>query len=157
MKTISVLLALTFLVAAPQAFAHCQVPCGIYDDEMRLEMISEHIKTIEKAMTEINELSSESPPNYNQIVRWVSAKEDHADDLTSIVTWYFMNQRLEPVAEEQPNYKDYITKLTLLHEMMVYSMKAKQTTDLENVEKLRKLLKSFTKVYLGHEIEMHFH
>jgi len=34
----------------PAVFSHCEVPCGIYDDEMRFTMVEEHIKTIEKAM-----------------------------------------------------------------------------------------------------------
>jgi hypothetical protein len=33
--------------------------------------------------------------------------------------------------------------------MLVYSMKAKQTTELENVEKLRALLESFKASYLA--------
>jgi len=35
----------------------------------------------------------------------------------------------------------------LLLEMLVYSMKAKQTTDLSNVEKLKSLLAEFRTVY----------
>jgi nickel superoxide dismutase len=30
------------------AAAHCEIPCGIYDDEMRINMVLEHIATIEK-------------------------------------------------------------------------------------------------------------
>ena len=25
--------------------AHCQIPCGIYDDELRVQLIEEHITT----------------------------------------------------------------------------------------------------------------
>ena len=46
-------------------------------------------------------------------------------------------------------YDEYVKKLTLLHKMLIYSMKAKQTTDLENVEKLRSLLKDFRLIYLA--------
>ena len=27
-------------------FSHCEIPCGIYDDPMRLDMMAEHITTI---------------------------------------------------------------------------------------------------------------
>ena len=37
--------------------AHCEVPCGIYDDEARIKEIHEHLDTIEKAMKKIKELS----------------------------------------------------------------------------------------------------
>ncbi|MEE8359335.1 MAG: superoxide dismutase [Ni], partial [Candidatus Omnitrophota bacterium] len=47
--------------------------------------------------------------------------------------------------------KKYIEQLTLLHEILVYAMKAKQTTDLANVEKLRSLLGQFREAYLDSE------
>ena len=46
-------------------------------------------------------------------------------------------------------YNQYIKKLVLLHEMLVYSMKSKQTTDLANVEKLKSLPAEFRAVYFG--------
>ena len=33
-----------------QALAHCQIPCGVYTDEMRFTMLEEDFQTIEKAM-----------------------------------------------------------------------------------------------------------
>jgi len=27
-------------------YAHCEIPCGIYDDSLRIELIKEHIGTI---------------------------------------------------------------------------------------------------------------
>jgi len=133
-------------------FSHCQIPCGIYDDPMRISMIKEHITTIEKSMNEITALSKEGDKNYNQIVRWVVNKEAHADELSEIVTFYFMTQRLKPVEQKNSNeYKEYLKKLTLLHEMLIYAMKAKQTTDLANIEKLRSLTEDFSKVYFSHK------
>jgi nickel superoxide dismutase len=61
-----------------------------------------------------------------------------------------MAQRVKPVDKAKSKaYKEYIRKLTLLHEMLIYSMKAKQTTDLANIEKLRVLLAEFQTVYFG--------
>jgi len=37
-----------------------------------------------------------------------------------------------------------------LHKMMLAAMKCKQTTDVANVENLRKLLKEFETLYFGH-------
>ena len=59
-----------------------------------------------------------------------------------------MAQRIKLVVKaEGKAYEEYVKKLTLLHQMLVYSMKAKQTTDLLNVEKLRSLLAEFRTVY----------
>ena len=132
------------------AYSHCQVPCGIYGDEARFDAIAEHITTIEKSMKQIEILSAEGKPNMNQIVRWVNNKDHHADELSEIVTYYFMAQRVKlPADGDAKAYNDYIKKLTRLHRMLVYAMKAKQTTDLANVDKLKSLLDDFRKVYFS--------
>lgn len=132
------------------AYSHCQVPCGIYGDDTRFDLIGEHITTIEKSMRQIEENMDQDPPNVNQVVRWVNNKEEHADEISHIVTYYFMAQRVKipPVGDAKANAA-YVKKLTLLHQMLVYSMKAKQTTDLSNVDKLRHLLEDFRKAYAG--------
>ncbi len=136
------------IVFSSMVYSHCQIPCGIYDDSARFEMVAEHITTIEKSMKQIAELSKQVRPDMNQIVRWVQNKEKHADELSGIVTYYFMAQRVKPVEKaEGKAYEEYVKKLTLLHQMLVYSMKAKQTTDLSNVEKLRTLLAEFQTAY----------
>ena len=133
-------------------FSHCEIPCGIYDDPMRLDMMAEHITTIEKSMKQIDLLSEEGEKNYNQLARWVLNKEHHADAFTEIVTQYFMTQRIKPAAQgDSAAYHDYVGKLTLLHQMMVTSMKCKQTTDPGNVARLRALLGEFRVAYLGPE------
>ena len=132
------------------AYSHCQVPCGIYGDDTRFGLIGEHITTIEKSMRQIGENMNLDPPNGNQIVRWVNNKEKHADEISHIVTYYFMAQRVKiPPAGDAKANSAYVKKLTLLHQMLVYSMKAKQTTDLSNVDKLRHLLEDFRKAYSG--------
>jgi nickel superoxide dismutase len=147
--TVWIVLVLLAGGVVTQVYSHCQIPCGIYDDPARLKMIDEHIATIEKAMQQIVQLSQAEPANMNQIVRWVNNKDTHADELSEIVTYYFMAQRIAPTAPDSAEYKDYVRKLTLLHEMLVNSMKCKQTTDLAYVEKLKDLLKEFTAAYQG--------
>jgi nickel superoxide dismutase len=141
---------------APLVYSHCQIPCGIYDDPARLAAIAENITTVEKAMKSIEELSAQQKPNMNQIVRWVNVKDEHAEDIAHIVGYYFMAQRIKPVDKgDAAGYEKYIKQLTLLHEMLVYSTKAKQTTDLANVEKLRSLLADFRSAYLGEQERAH--
>jgi nickel superoxide dismutase len=145
------------LATGSQALAHCQIPCGIYDDPMRFTQLEEHVTTIEKSMNQINELSEAGDKNYNQIVRWVVNKETHADELTEIVTFYFMAQRIKPPTDpsDRAAVSKYMKELQLLHGMVVHAMKAKQTTDLEQCEALRKLIKEFRASYLGEEEHSH--
>jgi len=124
------------------ALAHCEIPCGIYDDSARMKMIFEHATTIEKSMQKISEL--EKTNEANQLVRWVTNKEKHAELLQEIVTQYFMTQRIKLDA------KDYDKKITALHKMLIFSMKCKQTIDLANVEKLRTAAQEFEKLYFNH-------
>ena len=132
------------LFMASYASAHCEVPCGIYDDQMRINMIAEHITTIEKSMKQIVELGEKKPMNHNQISRWVMNKEHHANELQHIVTQYFMTQRIKFDTGK------YSEKLTLLHKLLVYAMKCKQTTDLSQIATLRSVLKEFQGLYFGH-------
>ena len=136
------------LIASSVVYSHCQIPCGIYDDNMRFKMMGEHITTIEKSMKLINKLSAEQKPDMNQIVRWVQNKETHADELSDIITYYFMAQRIKPIEKTNTEeYEKYVTKLTLLHRMLVTSMKAKQTSDLSTTKQLAELLAKFKKAY----------
>ncbi len=152
MKKIILAVAFFLLGASPSLYAHCQVPCGIYDDEMRIHQMEEHIATIEKSIKMIQELSQAGEKNYNQIVRWVNNKEDYAKEISGVVVDYYMTQRLKPHQPGEAGYDKYIKELTLLHEMLVTGMKAKQTTDIETVSKLRTLLSDFEQLYFEPEI-----
>lgn len=148
----SLALAATLGFAA-HVSAHCQIPCGIYDDELRVQLVEEHITTVEKSMKQIIELGKASPVNYNQLVRWVVNKEEHAQKIQDIVTAYFMAQRIKPAADaaEEPAMKEYLHKLALLHQIQVHAMKAKQGTDLAEIATLRELTAKFRKAYFGEE------
>ncbi len=137
--SVLIVLCSALLFVAVNAFGHCEIPCGIYDDEVRMSLIQEHATTIEKSMNEIIEL--EKGGNANQLVRWVTNKEVHANELQHIVTQYFMTQRIK---FDTP---DYDKKLAALHKMLVYAMKCKQTTDVANVEMLRQAAEEFHKLY----------
>lgn len=140
------LVSLTF---TQKAWSHCEVPCGIYDDEMRIGMIAEHITTIEKAVNQVEELSKTADKNQNQIVRWVANKESHATEIQHIVTQYFMTQRIKIGAEAgSAAHTKYQTELSLLHELLVHAMKAKQSLDVANITNLRSALKAFEASYM---------
>ena len=132
------------------ALAHCQIPCGIYGDDTRFTLMREHVTTIEKSMKEIERIGGEKTPNNNQLVRWVTNKEHHSDELAEIVTFYFMAQRVEPVSEEKKgDHAKYVKQITLLHQILVQSMKAKQVTDISCCTQLSKLIDEFHEAYAG--------
>jgi len=128
-------------VAALNAHAHCEIPCGIYNDQMRIGMIEEHVTTIEKAMDQIMNLEGRKPGNPNQLVRWIMTKEFHSDEIQKIVTQYYMTQRIKP------GMRDYEKKLKLLHQMLISAMKCKQTTEPGNVKQLKGQVNDFKTLY----------
>ena len=146
MKKIICILFLGFvslIISVPPAAAHCEIPCGIYDDQARISMLLEHTATIEKSMNQIAKLEKTEHHNSNQLIRWVMNKEHHANEFQEIVSQYFMTQRIKVDA------KDYDKKLGLLHQMLIYAMKCKQTTDLNHVAKLRMLIEEFQELYFS--------
>jgi len=148
----AIALSMMFVATSDRAFAHCEIPCGIYDDEMRFDMIIEHIATIEKSMEAILSLSPPKKGDHNQLVRWISNKEKHANEIQEIVSQYFLTQRVK-IPKGVKASVDYVESLKRLHELLVYAMKAKQTTDLEYVHALKKTTESYRNLYM----KMHGH
>ncbi len=109
-------------------YSHCQIPCGIYSDAMQIIQIKEDLKTIDKAIKNINELSTKfDPQTLNQINRWISTKEAHAQNIQNIISEYFLTQRIKEDSE------NYVEKITILHRILISAMKCKQSIDLKNV------------------------
>lgn len=147
MKKCIILLFLAITLTTTPLLAHCQIPCGIFSDKIQFSVMREHIITIEKSMKQIILLSQAKVKNYNQIVRWIKNKEDHANKLDYIITHYFLAQRVKFPAKNKKASKLYISRLVSLHRLLVFSMKTKQSTNLELIKKLRITLERFEKLY----------
>ena len=146
----TVLVLVLFLSYKGSAYSHCEIPCGIYGDAARITLLYEDIATVEKSMKQIVALPKEDPVNINQVVRWVNNKETHCDKIQHIVTQYFMTQRIKPKTPADGGaHKKYVAQLTTLHGLLVHAMKAKQTTDLAHVERLRAGVKKLSELYFS--------
>lgn len=144
--TITLVGALSIL--SLQSKAHCEIPCGIYGDSVRVALLYEHISTIEKSMTQIIELSKAEKPDYNQLVRWVTNKEEHAKEMQEIVAQYFLHQRIKPTSvDDEAAYKKYLKQLEALHHIQVFAMKAKQSTNLSLIDTLKEKVHAFEHLY----------
>tara|TARA_B110000438_G_scaffold180184_1_gene172204 strand:+ start:456 stop:926 length:471 start_codon:yes stop_codon:yes gene_type:complete len=124
-------------------FPHCQIPCGIYNDSLRIIQIKEHFETINKAMIKIRNLSQETDPlSKNQLNRWTIIKEDHANKTQRIIADYFLTQRIKSSNEEK-----YVDQIIYLQKLLVAAMKCKQTVDINNAYIGQQLITQFVKVY----------
>lgn len=146
------------LVRPALAPFHCQVPCGIYGDRMRIDMLMEDAATIEKAMTNIETLGESAGSNANQLVRWVVTKDQHAQAIQETVASYWLAQRIKaPKDGDDAAKAKYHAQLSLLHGITVAAMKCKQTTDAGNVAQLRKLALDFSATYFSEGDLKHIH
>ena len=137
--------------------AHCQVPCGIYDDAVRIIQIREHVTTIEKAMNKIEQLTSEesSAQNINQLVRWINTKEEHATFIQSIIADYFLAQRIKPKKNNEAGRQKYVDQTLLLQQIIVAAMKSKQTVDKSEPGLVSTLLNQFVELYFNEHGKEH--
>ena len=145
--TAMMMLSLGFLLwQSRPAEGHCQIPCGIYDDAARVESMLEDVATIEKSVKQIAVLAEKTDvQSRNQLVRWVMNKEKHAQAIISIISDYFLTQRVKPTQ------KDYVERLVKHHAVIVAAMKAKQNADMLHVEALRKSIEALSVYYPEHE------
>ena len=128
------------------AHAHCQIPCGIYDDHARVQSMIEDAVTVEKSIKLIGELSGKSDAqSKNQLVRWVMNKEKHAQNVISAISDYFLTQRVKP------DQKDYIERLKKHHAVIIAAMKAKQNADLKYANALRESIEALANFYPNHD------
>lgn len=140
--------AFALMITATIASAHCQVPCGIYGDQLRFQQMLEDEHTISKAQLEITKASETedlSPQGINQSVRWVTTKEDHATKIQNTIAAYFMAQRIKPGSD------GYGKKLMAAHAVMVAAMKCKQSADPATAKALEKSIFDLYRAYEGKE------
>lgn len=130
--------------------AHCQVPCGIYDDAARIARLHEDATTIGKAVSQMTELAQKHDlQSMNQMTRWITTKEDHASNIIKIVSEYFLTQKVKPVAMGSDGYDAYLKSLADHHAVMVAAMKTKQTVDANAVDKLQHAIAALASHYGG--------
>ena len=154
------IIAIAIIIAAfgfNNVHAHCQVPCGIYDDAVRIIQIREHVTTIEKAMKQIEQLASDksSAQNMNQLIRWINTKEEHATFIQSTMANYFLAQRIKPKKKDEAGRQQYVDQTLLLQQIIVATMKCKQTVDKIEPELVSTLLNQFVELYFDEHGKEH--
>ena len=134
--------ALFTLLFANISSGHCQVPCGVYADDLRFMQMLEDQTTIEKSSKLILDLSGNNDgQSKNQLARWVATKESHASKIQKIIAEYFLTQRIKSTA------KNYEKLLKGAHSVMVAAMKCKQSTEASAAKDLKVSILAFQKIY----------
>ena len=146
MKRLMIITAMACATLLPMTYlaAHCEVPCGIYDDGARFTELMEDQATIAKAIDQIKELAGTHDANgRNQLARWVATKETHATNTQHVIAQYFMTQKIKS------DDAAYVGKLTAAHGVMVAAMKCKQSAEPAAADALKAAIHAFHKAYGG--------
>lgn len=142
----SLLIAAAALLLPAAAAAHCQIPCGIYDDHARVQSMLEDADTVAKSARLLQELAAKDDvESRQQFVRWVTNKEAHAQKVIATVADYFLTQRVKP------DQADYAERLARHHAVILAAMKAKQNADPAFAEALREAILALRDYYPEHE------
>lgn len=149
-RLLSLAAAAGLLFSAHSASAHCQVPCGIYDDHAKVDALVQDADTVIKAGNMIADLTGKSDAqSHQQLVRWVNNKESHAQAVISAIADYFLTQRINAGQD------DYVQRLKDHHAVIVAAMKAKQSADPAAGETLKSAIEKLFVYYPTHEHHHH--
>ena len=112
--------------------AHCEVPCGIYDDHAEVQRMLLDAQTMKKASAQIVELAKDVDAEHlNTIARWAMVKEEHGRKLQHAVAWYFLTQRVKAPKDMNDGAarEKYHGQLAAFHRISVAAMKSAQSLD----------------------------
>lgn len=117
--------------------AHCQMPCGIYHDEMVFDQIDQYVETMYKAMAMLNNSAFTSVKERNEFVRWVVQKENESNKIAELLTTYFLQQKIKP------DESDTAKRLASVHKLLFGLVVIKQNVDKKFVDEFSKQWDTF--------------
>jgi len=127
--------------------SHCQMPCGIYHDDMVYEQVDQYIETMYKAVTMLNESKFSNAKERTEFVRWACLKDDESDEMAQVFLTYFLQQKVKP------DEKDTVNKLVGIHKMLFLLMRIKQNVDVDLVNQFGKEWLSLKSLFHAPEYE----
>lgn len=137
MKRIALFAASWMLLSQSNLSAHCQMPCGIYHDDMVYDQIDQYVETVYKGITVLNESKFTTPKERNEFVRWVNEKETSSNEAANLITVYFLQQKIKPGED------DTVKRITSAHKLLFLLVAIKQNTDLEYVKQFNEEWEKF--------------
>lgn len=136
---LSGLLAVNFYFGGVEA--HCQMPCGIYNDQMVYDKIDEYFMTMVKAVSALKDNKFENLHDRNQFVRWITEKDAQSDEVANVITTYFLQQKIRPGDE------DNFDLVKSAHKLLFLLVAIKQNVDLKIVHEFGKEWDHFKELF----------
>lgn len=131
---------LTKILPTQNVYAHCDVPCGIYDPKAAQVAAATVLKMTQK-IDELDKANQMDKQTFNSMVRFIWTKEEHArkckEEILILWTDYFKPEHLDKF----PNLHDLFWKTAKL------CSKTKQEVSLEAAESLVKAVDEIADVF----------
>ena len=127
--------------------AHCQLPCGIYHDDMVFEEIDQYVETMYKGISVMNDNKFGTPTEKNQFTRWVINKEESTNGIATRMCEYFLQQKIKPGEDDTEK------KIISIHKMLFLLVAIKQNVDIEIVKQFNKEWENFKLMFHSHDYE----
>lgn len=129
MKKFTLLISAYAFVSSPiSLYGHCQMPCGVYHDEMVFDQIDQYVETMFKGLTVMKDSNFETPKERNEFIRWVMNKENMSNEVADTFLTYFMQQKIKPGEEDTPK------RLESIHKMLFLLVQIKQNVDRQMID-----------------------
>jgi nickel superoxide dismutase len=123
------------------ASAHCDVPCGIYDPSAAQIAALTVVRMID-LMADLEAKGGERETAYhNSMSRYISVKEEHAEKAKHEVRIIWGDYIKAQHIEKHPGVTE------LVHKIMQYGSKARQTTDREAALQFVEAINQFAEIF----------
>lgn len=130
--------------------AHCQMPCGIYHDDMVYDQIDQYVETMVKAIAKIKDNKASTPQERNEVIRWVMTKDKLSDETAELILTYFLQQKIKPGEPDTPK------RIAAAHRLLFDLVAIKQTADFKTLSDFAEEWEAFKLMFHieGYECEM---
>lgn len=145
------ILSSIFLMRTFSLDAHCQMPCGIYHDDMIYDQIDQYVETMFKAIHELEENKFATPSERSQFVRWVMVKEKESDETARLLTTYFLQQKVKPDEPETAK------RLAIIQKLLFLTVQIKQHIDIRCVKNFQENWIDLKLMYHNKDYECEMH
>jgi len=135
-----VLAALDRKVKFPEAQAHCDIPCGIYDPIIAQIAALTVVRMVD-LMADLDGTTGDKLAYHNSISRYIAVKEEHAEKAKHEIRVIFGDFIKGPQVEKYPELP------TLVHKIMMAGSKARQTSDRGAAVELVELINRFAEIF----------
>lgn len=132
--------SLSKLLSTYTAYAHCDIPCGVYDPH-NAQMAAHTVLRMTQLIDEIGKMKNPTAEDRSKFVRCVKVKENHGElveeELGTLENDYFKEEHFAKF----PNLKK------LIEEAVKLSIKTRQTIDIAACEDMLETVMQIAEVF----------